>query len=281
MQRSSQVHQCLAAVSVYHASSGAAPCEPTVQNRPDRAVWQAAIQLGLLHPGNMTIWLSSDNLYLLGAGMCFLFRQPDITSFCICALIQQVYQKSYAGNCCMSSLSWQSMVMQVQDLSYLVQAMGNDPFSQHYRRLSQGLCEVMRCSPQPSTSHHVHAVYSACSIFLLSCSLNASDVQILWSTLWHGSACKTAKLVAQVVEDFGLLHFTPLAIEDKESVQHVLSLIDKANGHVFAGLASGKNPYPPEFVYGAGLTAADTTELIDSCEEKYVNKHVEERFPAA
>lgn len=93
-------------------------------------------------------------------------------------------------------------------------------------------------------------------------------------------ACNTAKLVAQVVEDFGLLHFTPLAIEDKESVQHVLSLIDKANGHVFAGLASGKNPYPPEFVYGAGLTAADTTELINSYQEKYVNKHVEERFPA-
>ena len=34
------------------------------------------------------------------------------------------------------------MVVQVQDLSYLVQAMGNDPFSQRYRKLSLGLCEV-------------------------------------------------------------------------------------------------------------------------------------------
>lgn len=83
----------------------------------------------------------------------------------------------------------------------------------------------------------------------------------------------------QVVEDFGLLRFTPLAIEEKESVQHVLSLIDKANGHVFAGLASGKNPYPAEFVYGAGLTADDTTDLVNSYEEKYVSKHIEERFP--
>ncbi|KAL3137991.1 hypothetical protein ABBQ38_005230 [Trebouxia sp. C0009 RCD-2024] len=114
---------------------------------------------------------------------------------------------------------------EVQDLSYLVQAMGNDPFSQRYRKLSQGLC--------------------------------------------------------QVVEDFGLLHFTPLAIEEKGSVQHVLSLIDKANGHVFAGLASGKNPYPPEFVYGAGLTAADTTDMINDYEEKYVNRHIEERYPSA
>lgn len=87
--------------------------------------------------------------------------------------------------------------------------------------------------------------------------------------------------MTQVVEDFGLLHFTPLAIEDKESVQHVLSLIDKANGHVFAGLASGKNPYPPEFVYGAGLTAADTSEMMNDYEEKYVSSHVEERFASS
>ena len=87
--------------------------------------------------------------------------------------------------------------------------------------------------------------------------------------------------VQQVVEDFGLLHFTPLAIGEKESVQHVLSLIDKANGHVFAGLASGQNPYPAEFVYGAGLTAADTTDMVNAYEEKYVNKHIEERFPSA
>ena len=80
----------------------------------------------------------------------------------------------------------------------------------------------------------------------------------------------------QVVEDFGLLRFTPLAIEDKASVQHVLSLIDKANGHVFAGLASGHNPYPAEFVYGAGITASDTSEMITSYQEKYVGK-VEER----
>lgn len=81
----------------------------------------------------------------------------------------------------------------------------------------------------------------------------------------------------QVVEDFGLLHFTPLAIEDKASVQHVLALIDKANGHVFAGLASGHNPYPAEFVYGAGLTDADTSNMITSYEEKYVGSVQEHR----
>ena len=82
-----------------------------------------------------------------------------------------------------------------------------------------------------------------------------------------------------MVEDYGLLHFTPLAIEDKESVQHVLSLIDKANGHAFAGLANGKSPYPAEFVYGAGLTSEDTSDMVTTYQEKYVDKHVKEHFP--
>ena len=56
----------------------------------------------------------------------------------------------------------------------------------------------------------------------------------------------------------------------------MLSLIDKANGHVFAGLASGQNPYPAGFVYGAGLTAAETGDMISNYEEKSVSKSVKE-----
>ena len=41
----------------------------------------------------------------------------------------------------------------------------------------------------------------------------------------------------QVVEDFGLLSFHPLAIENRDSVRSLLALIDKSNGYVFAGLA--------------------------------------------
>ena len=40
-----------------------------------------------------------------------------------------------------------------------------------------------------------------------------------------------------MVEDFGLLSFQPLAIEDVASVRHLAALIDKSNGYVFAGLA--------------------------------------------
>ena len=40
-----------------------------------------------------------------------------------------------------------------------------------------------------------------------------------------------------MIEDFGLLSFHPLAIEDRDSVRHLAALIDKSNGYVFAGLA--------------------------------------------
>lgn len=40
-----------------------------------------------------------------------------------------------------------------------------------------------------------------------------------------------------MIEDFGLLSFHPLAIEDRNSVRALVALIDKANGYVFGGLA--------------------------------------------
>lgn len=96
--------------------------------------------------------------------------------------------------------------MQVQDLSRLIESMGEDPFAKRYRKLSAAL--------------------------------------------------------ADVIEDFGLVSFQPLAIEDKESVERVLALADKATGYAFAGLA-GRNPYPPEFVYGAGAVNSGAGDLWD------------------
>ena len=57
----------------------------------------------------------------------------------------------------------------------------------------------------------------------------------------------------QVVEDFGLVRFLPLAIEDRASVARVLEDVDKANGCAFSGLASPAAPMPPELIYGAGV----------------------------
>jgi hypothetical protein len=99
--------------------------------------------------------------------------------------------------------------VQVQDLSRLVETMGEDAFGRRYRKLSAGLGEV---------------------------------------------------------------------IEDKDSVQRVLALIDKATGYVFTGLA-GKSPYPPEFVYGAGAADSGATEMWDKHQAQQ-DLHVHEREPA-
>ena len=96
--------------------------------------------------------------------------------------------------------------MQVQDLSRLIDAMGEDPFAKRYRKLSAAL--------------------------------------------------------ADVIEDFGLVSFQPLSIEDKDSVEKVLVLVDKATGFVFAGL-DGRNPYPPENVYEAGDVDSGAGDLRD------------------
>ncbi len=77
----------------------------------------------------------------------------------------------------------------------------------------------------------------------------------------------------------GLLRFTPLAIEDKDSVAHLLALIDKANGFAFAGLA-GRDPYAEaaaEMTYGAGLTH-DAVEQAMQYQERYMaDKEIFER----
>ena len=39
----------------------------------------------------------------------------------------------------------------------------------------------------------------------------------------------------QVVEDFGLLRFMPLHVEDKHSMAALLRSVDKANGYAFSG----------------------------------------------
>jgi hypothetical protein len=42
--------------------------------------------------------------------------------------------------------------------------------------------------------------------------------------------------LCEVIEDYSLVNFTTLNIQDKESVMDILKLIDKSNGYVFAGI---------------------------------------------
>ncbi|XP_038899612.1 GPN-loop GTPase QQT1 [Benincasa hispida] len=47
---------------------------------------------------------------------------------------------------------------------------------------------------------------------------------------------KLTKELCGVIEDFGLVDFTTLDIQDKESVGNLVKLIDKTNGYIFAGM---------------------------------------------
>ena len=84
-------------------------------------------------------------------------------------------------------------------------------------------------------------------------------------------------LLVQVVGDYGLLSFQPLAIEDKDSVQKVLALIDKANGHAFSALSRSQNPYPAGVAYALGVS--DPHEDDASHQDKYMTGEVTERRP--
>ena len=67
-----------------------------------------------------------------------------------------------------------------------------------------------------------------------------------------------------------MVKFVPLHVEDKESMQRVLAIIDKATGYVFTGLAGGM--YPPEFLYGAGSNEDEISNTLRAYEEKYMKK---------
>ncbi|GJP57187.1 hypothetical protein CLOM_g16218 [Closterium sp. NIES-68] len=54
---------------------------------------------------------------------------------------------------------------------------------------------------------------------------------------------KLTSAVCEVVDDFGLVTFETLNIQDKESVSNLIRTIDKANGYVFAGIETSAAEY--------------------------------------
>ncbi|PNH07274.1 GPN-loop GTPase 2 [Tetrabaena socialis] len=110
---------------------------------------------------------------------------------------------------------------EVQDLGYLVEAMGTRPFSSRFKKLSQGLCEV--------------------------------------------------------IEEYGLVSFTPLAIQDRDSLAKLVMAVDKANGYCFATLRS-HTPYPPELLYGSqAYGGVADRDVWLGLQERYADGEVTER----
>ena len=74
-----------------------------------------------------------------------------------------------------------------------------------------------------------------------------------------------------MIEDFALVHFLPLAIEEKQSVERVVSEIDKATGYVFSGLAQTGH-YPPELLYGAAAQDLRSSNVTPDFQERFVSR---------
>ncbi|MEW5297896.1 MAG: hypothetical protein WDW36_001074 [Sanguina aurantia] len=70
---------------------------------------------------------------------------------------------------------------------------------------------------------------------------------------------------------FNLDYFT----EDKDSIQRLLVLVDKANGHVYAAMA-GHSPYPAELLYGSAPLGTDK-DMWMTYQERYLEGEVAER----
>ena len=60
------------------------------------------------------------------------------------------------------------------------------------------------------------------------------------SALRSGKFSRLNKAIADLVEQFGLVSFEVLAVENKKSMMHILRVIDRAGGYVF-GSAEGAN----------------------------------------
>jgi GPN-loop GTPase len=75
---------------------------------------------------------------------------------------------------------------------------------------------------------------------------------------------KLHAVLAEVVEDYGLLSFVPLSITSAESVGRVLARIDKCNGYVFSGSESSIQ----QDMFQCAIQADTTFEALSEIQER-------------
>ncbi len=68
------------------------------------------------------------------------------------------------------------------------------------------------------------------------------------------------KAIVQLVEDFGLVGFETLAVEDKKSMMHLLQIIDRAGGYAFGG-AEGANDTVWQVAMREGVSTMDVKDV--------------------
>ena len=88
----------------------------------------------------------------------------------------------------------------------------------------------------------------------------------------EGFAARHLKLsaaICELVDDFGLVGFGAVAVDDSETMARALRSIDKANGYCFGGSADGADA--GIFTVAAGVTEWDD-ERIGDVQERYMRE---------
>mmetsp|Transcript_15861 Transcript_15861/g.47739 ORF Transcript_15861/g.47739 Transcript_15861/m.47739 type:complete len:320 (-) Transcript_15861:325-1284(-) len=75
--------------------------------------------------------------------------------------------------------------------------------------------------------------------------------------------------LCEVVDDYGMLQFLPLHIEDKHSVRALLRHVDKANGYAFTGRPDTEGGFPSDLT-AVGTADYGERDLAAEFEERYM-----------
>ncbi|KAL6764987.1 GPN-loop GTPase [Haematococcus lacustris] len=89
-------------------------------------------------------------------------------------------------------------------------------------------------------------------------------VRALGDSPFNARYRKLSAALCEVVQDFGMVSFVPLVIQDKKSAAHVLALLDKANGYVYASLGT-QSPYPAAAVFERCIVACHRRAQTPTC----------------
>ncbi|KAI9596669.1 GPN-loop GTPase [Syncephalis fuscata] len=88
--------------------------------------------------------------------------------------------------------------------------------------------------------------------------------------------------LCELIEDFGLVSFHPLYIEDKMAVANVVQAVDKANGYVFGGLELAN-----ESIFEVAARADHGQDIVERMQEQYIdnkewfrNAEIKEHMPS-
>lgn len=85
-----------------------------------------------------------------------------------------------------------------------------------------------------------------------------------------GKFSRLSEAIAKLVEDFGLVSFEVLAVENKKSMMHILRVIDRAGGYAF-GSAEGAN----DTIWQVAMRNETSIMDVQDIQERWIDNKAE------